>query len=98
MKSKVRDVQKTINQSNQAVGPVLSKDLHNERARMLNGKKGENSSEVQAMIDEMTKIPDTIVKVLVEDNIVHGVFFQNNLMKIATKNFLKCYSVTRRTM
>lgn len=87
VESKVRDVQKTINQSNQAVGPVLSKDLHNERARMLNGKKGENSSEVQAMIDEMTKIPDTIVKVFVEDNIVHGVFFQNNLMKISYEKF-----------
>lgn len=84
VKAGIRQVQVSINTSAHKQGNVLLKDLYNERNRLRNDESStEDLGELQSLLKEMQKHPNATVKIAPsQDNVVHGIFFQDPAMKI----------------
>lgn len=64
VKPGIKHVQVAINQSEQAKGPVLLKDLYNERRRQQKqSATNENLGDLQSLIHDMAKTPQTAANI-----------------------------------
>lgn len=86
VKAGIRPTQAAINTSTNTRGAVLLKDLYNYRNKIQN-ESDLDIGQVQLLINEMLKIPHSTVKVFSDDNIVRGIFFQEDSMKLQYATF-----------
>lgn len=86
VKAGIRPTQAAINSSTNTSGAVLLKDLYNYRQKCQH-ESDLDIGQVQLLVNEMIKIPHSTVKVFSDDNIVRGIFFQEDSMKLQYATF-----------
>lgn len=86
MKTSIRHVQTSLNQSSEKAGNVILKDLYNYRAKM-ESKGNENLGEIEGLVKEMQKTPNVTVKILAKDDVVHGIYYQDGAMKLQFSHY-----------
>lgn len=81
----VRLTQHAINSNPDRVGgKVIAKDIQNERARIRkieDGTNAQNIDDLGALIEEMEKIGGATIKIVTQNEIVEGIYFQDATMK-----------------